>query len=144
MKERPEGHREWLVRLLLRRPCTEREASKRLAERGASEDEAQNLLAELREMQLLDDAAYARLFIEGHEGWGFDRIACELARKGVSQEEVRSALEHYEEEPSAQELVERWMSAGLERKRIVGRLRRRGFTSRTIRSVLGESGEVPW
>lgn len=139
-----DGHREWLVRLLLRRPHTEREASERLVRRGASEDEAQTLIAELREMQLLDDSVYARLFIEGHESWGFDRIASELARKGVPREDIRSALEDYEEEPSARELVERWRAAGVDMRQIIGRLRRRGFTSRTIRSVLKESEEVPW
>ena len=37
-----------------------------------------------------------------------------------------------------------WLAGGMETGRIVARLRRRGFSGRTIRSVIEGKDEVPW
>ncbi|MDO4786278.1 MAG: regulatory protein RecX [Fretibacterium sp.] len=143
-EERLNGHRTWLMRLLTRKPHTEREVLERLLERGLASEEAEGLLEEFRMLQLLDDTAYSRLFAEGHEGWGNDRIDYELSRRGVSREDIRTALSEVDEQERARELVGDWLDRGMELKRIIGRLRARGFSGRTINSVTREDDETPW
>ncbi len=139
-----EERRLWLFRLLSGAPRTEKDVRDRLAARGVAAEDADALIAECRELRLLDDALYARLFAEGHECWGSDRIACELSRRGVSREDIRSALEDRDEEAPARELAEEWLSRGFDVKRVAGRLRRRGFSGRTIRAVTRGDDETPW
>lgn len=140
-----EDHRLWLFRFLSAAPRTEQEIRSRLAVRGAACNEADALIRECRKLQLLDDAVYACLYVEGHDSWGCDRIAYELSRRGVSRENIRFALEGKDEEASARDLAERWLADGLEARRIADRLRRRGFSGRTIRSVIeGKNGAISW
>lgn len=139
-----EEHRLRIFRLLSRAPRPEREVRERLAGQGATPEETQALIAEFRGMRLLDDALYACLFVEGHESWGNDRIACELSRRGIALQDVVSALEGRDEEAQARALAAGWLAGGMETRRIVGRLRRRGFSGRTIRSVIEGKDEVPW
>ena len=141
----PDKHREWFFQLLMRRPCTEREARERLERRrGLGEEDAEALFAEAREMSLLDDTAYARLFAEGHESWGNGRIAFELGRRGVSREDIRAALEDIDETGRARALVLAWSAGGLDERRIVARLRSRGFGPRAIRAACRGDGDIPW
>ena len=140
----PEQHRLRLFRLLSRAPRPEREVRERLAAWGATPEEAEALIVEFRGMSLLDDALYARLFVEGHESWGDDRIACELSRRGIVRWDVVSALEGRDEEAEARALAAGWLAGGTEAGRIVGRLRRRGFSGRTIRSVIEGKDEISW
>ncbi len=128
-------HRDWLWGLLARRPCTRQEAVNRLLKRGLDEEDAEALLKEALNAGLLDDGNYARLFAEGHEGWGNDRIAYELGRRGVASEDARAALEEIDEEARARELVAAWGRQGLETRKMIARLYRRGFTGKTIRRV---------
>ena len=139
-----EEHRLRIFRLLSRAPRPEREVRERLATWGATLEEAEALIAEFRGMRLLDDALYACLFVEGHESWGDDRIACELSRRGIAHRDIVSALEGRDEVAQARALAASWLAGGMETGRIVGRLRRRGFSGRTIRSVIEGKDEVPW
>ena len=145
-KKKPslEEHRLRFFRLLSRAPRPEREVRERLATWGATLEEAEALIAEFRGMRLLDDALYACLFVEGHESWGDDRIACELSRRGIAHRDLVSALEGRDEVAQARALAASWLAGGMETGRIVGRLRRRGFSGRTIRSVIEGKDEVPW
>ena len=127
--------RDWFFRLLMARSCTRREAAERLRRHGIDEDAAEPLLSEAQELGLLDDAAYARLFAEGHDSWGRGRIAFELGRRGVSDDDIQAALEDIDEEERLRPLVLSWQKSGLEARKIVARLYRRGFSSRAIRSA---------
>lgn len=139
-----EEHRLWLLGFLSDLPRTEQEVYGCLAARGVLPEEGEALIFEFRELGLLDDALYARLFVEGHECWGSERIAYELSRRGVSREHIALALEDRDEEDKARALFEGWLAQGIEGRRIVGRLRRRGFSGRTIASLLKDEDEVPW
>ena len=139
-----EEHRLRIFRLLSRAPRPEREVRERLAGQGATPEETQALIAEFRGMRLLDDALYACLFVEGHESWGNDRIACELSRRGIARRDIVSALEGRDEVAQAQALAAGWLAGGMETGRVVGRLRRRGFSDKTIHSVIEGKDEVPW
>ena len=128
--------RNWLFRLLMRRSYTCHEAARRLKERGVDETEAAALLSEAQEMGLLDDAAYARLFAESHGAWSNKRIAYELGHRGVSDEDIQAVLEELaDEEDRLQPFVASWRKSGLEERKIVARLYRKGFSGRAIRTV---------
>ncbi|MCR5347047.1 MAG: recombination regulator RecX [Fretibacterium sp.] len=128
--------RGWFLRLLMRRSCTSQEARQRLGEREVDESVAETLIAEAQEMGFLDDSAYARLFAESHTGWGNKRIVFELGRRGVSEENIEAGLENTaHEEERLRPLVSSWRKSGLEERKIITRLCRRGFSGRSIRAV---------
>ena len=139
MNTQPATHdeaRNWLFRLLMRRSCTSCEARRRLQEREVDEDVAEALIAEAQEMGLLDDAAYAHLFAESHGAWSNKRIAYELGHRGVSDEDIQTSLEELaDEENRLQPFVASWRKSGLEERKIIARLYRRGFSGRAIRAV---------
>lgn len=139
-----EKHRLWLFRFLSRKSHPEREVRDRLASRGVCPQEIEALILEFRDLHLLDDAAYARLFAEGHEGWGSHRVVLELCRRGLSREDIRLALEGRDEETQARTLAEGWLSEGVAARRVIGRLQRRGFSHRAIHSALRGNDETPW
>ena len=107
-----------------------------MKERGVDETEAAALLSEAQEMGLLDDAAYARLFAESHGAWSNKRIAYELGHRGVSDEDIQAVLEELaDEEDRLQPFVASWRKSGLEERKVVARLYRKGFSGRAIRTV---------
>lgn len=132
-----QDYRAYLYRLLSSRPCTEREAVDRLVFRGADPREAANLAAEFRRLGLIDDKAYARLFVEGHRTWGKARICFELRRRGIDEEKMFKAVRETEETENekARVLAEAWLLQGVEWRKIAGRLNRRGFSPDTVRAV---------
>ena len=109
-----EEHRLRIFRLLSRAPRPEREVRERLATWGATLEEVEALIAEFRGMRLLDDAFYACLFVEGHESWGDNRIACELSRRGIAHRDLVSALEGRDEVAQARALAASWLAGGME------------------------------
>ena len=127
--------RDWFFGLLMRRTYTRREAVERLKKRGINEEKFEALLAEAEAIGLLDDAAYARLFAEGHEAWGKKRIAFELGRRGVSDGDMQPALDDIDEEERMRPLIDSWNKSGLEARKIIARLYRRGFFGRAIRDA---------
>jgi regulatory protein len=152
----------------VRREALER-AGKLLARRARSESEVRDALsrsefaaavieetiAKLQELELLDDAAFARQWIEergGRKGLGPRRLLSELRLKGVSDETFRQALADVglDDEARAKEVA-----AGLIRKvvqrplgqqamRLQQMLLARGFDLETtlaaVRTVLPPEG----
>ena len=137
-----EDYRAYLYKLLSGRPYTRREVVDRLARQGADRDEAEALVDEFCNIGLIDDEIYARLFAEGHESWGNDRIRYELRRRGVADDIIASALKGDDELEKARPLAEAWGAQGLEWKKIAARLARRGFSSRTLRAL--EKKDAEW
>lgn len=135
MKKRNTDLRTYLYRLLSGRPYTRREVVERLARGGADRNEAVTLADEFCDIGLIDDETYARLFVEGHDSWGNDRIRYELRRRGVDDDTIASALSGGDEYEKARPLVVSWSAQGLEWNKIAARLARRGFSSRTLRSL---------
>ena len=138
--------REWLFRLLSSRSYTEFEVVERLKKRGVDERRAKTLVAEFRDMGLLDDAAYAALFAEGRSEWGTLRIRHELERRGVSKKFIASALTQLtsSDGEKARLLGEEWREQGIAPEKIFGRLLRRGFSrSDALHACKGEES-VDW
>ena len=77
------------------RERTENEVREFLARRGYERDVIGDVVRSLREEGLVDDAGYARRFAEDKrliDQWGTDRIARDLARRGIGLDLIEGAL----------------------------------------------------
>jgi regulatory protein len=114
--------------ILARWPKTVYQAFEWLENRGAGEEEANRIIDLLVETGSLDDALYARLFVEGHGGWGPLRLRQELRRRGICDTLVSAAIEETSDPGIIVEMIRDWRRAGIDDRRIAGRLIRRGFS----------------
>ena len=83
------------VRLLARRPLTERELSRRLEAQGHPPGEIDDALHRLREAGYLDDRRFAADFIVTRAermGHGPGKLLADLARRGIPAETAEAAL----------------------------------------------------
>src|SRR3954451_4006593 len=77
------------------RERTETEVREVLTRRGYEREVIGDVVRSLREEGLVDDAGYARRFAEDRrliDQWGSDRIARDLARRGIGQDLIEGAL----------------------------------------------------
>ena len=95
----PDGGAERAVarayRALSVRDRTEAELRAWLVRKGEDERAVEAAVAEVRAGGYLDDAAYARRFADDRrrlDGWGAERIAADLARRGVERELYEAAV----------------------------------------------------
>ncbi len=78
---------EYLLNLLTRQDYTEAELRRKLARRGVEEAMAEELLARLVELRLVDDASYAERFVASRRlSHGRLALRRELSRRGVEEE----------------------------------------------------------
>ena len=128
-------------RHLARRDRTVAQVRGRLEAAGADPATVDAALAELRHQGYLDDARFARRFVEDRrtlDSWGSERIERGLRAAGVPAELVTSALAGTEadhELEAAAALLRRRLSAppttDRERNRALGLLVRKGFELET-------------
>ncbi|MFC5889098.1 regulatory protein RecX [Kitasatospora sp. CM 4170] len=153
--------RDICLRLLTGAAKTRKQLADALRKREIPEDVADEVLTRLEEVGLIDDAAFARAWVESrHAVRGLSRraLAQELRTKGVAGELAEQALaqlDQDDETEAARELVERRLrtTRGLERqarmRRLVGMLARRGYSEglafRVVREALDaeEAGAGP-
>jgi len=129
--------REKLFNYLLRRPSTKSQAYEFLKRQKLSDSQVNYLIREAKESGLIDDLAYSQLFIDGHLSWGNAKIFYELESRGVSSEIIDEALNYSQDEISrARDLAETWRISGLDDRKILTRLRSRGFSSRAVSAAL--------
>ncbi len=142
-----ERARAYLVKLFKHRPRSRHEAFTRLHQKGFSREIIESVLEQAARAGILDDAKFAQLWVE-------DRLARrprsrralerELRAKGVAPEHIERALARagLDEEAVARELVAerlsrlRSLDEPTRLRRLVGFLRRRGFSHQTIQRVL--------
>ncbi|MBN2464923.1 RecX family transcriptional regulator [candidate division WOR-3 bacterium] len=136
--------------LLSYKARTTSELQQRLARKGFSPDIVSRTLQRLSELNMTDDAGFARRFAEdritvGHKGkW---RIRGELLKRGVAKEHIEDALATApDEKAAAREVAEKYLSRNrrLEpdvlKRRLYAFLARRGFSPDTIRQVIDVDG----
>jgi regulatory protein len=140
--------------LLSRRAWSQAELTRRLIRRGAPPEVAAAVVTDLAGRGYLDDAAYARHFVETRaaRGYGAARLSAELHARGVPPALITAALAALDGETQlarARALAERRLPA-LRRAapdRAAGRLRdhllRRGFSGsvavRVVRELIGRT-----
>ena len=127
------------LRLLTARPRTRAELAQALARKGIEEDVVSGVLDRLDEVGLIDDAAFAEVWVRSrHNFQGLSRraLAMELRRKGVADESAQEALATVDsdaEEERARALVrKRLRSLGdaeetVKVRKLVGMLARKGY-----------------
>jgi regulatory protein len=127
------------LRMLTAAPRTQAELADALRRRGVPDTAANAVLARFAEVKLIDDATFARAWVESrHHGRGLAgrALGAELRRKGLAPEDIASALgelDFEQEAAMARDLVARRLPGtrgqpGPARmRRLVGMLARKGY-----------------
>jgi regulatory protein len=121
------------------------ELATKLARKQVPDEVAQRLLDRFEEVGLVDDAAFARAWVESRQpgkGLGRRALAQELRRKGIEDEVAREALDEIEpedEEAAARALVRRKVRTLRGKDRATATRRLAGMLARK-----GHGGELVW
>jgi regulatory protein len=145
-----------LLDQLAGRARSRRELADKLRSRHVPDDIATRLLDRFTEVGLVDDAAFARQWVESRQaGKGLAKraLADELRRKGVDPEVTREALDDLDpavEEAAARALVRkklpsmRRLDPATATRRLAGMLARKGYPAglafAVVRDELGDRG----
>jgi regulatory protein len=148
--------RQICLRLLALAPKTRAQLATALRRRGIPNEAAEAILARFTDVGLIDDAAFARAWVESrHYSRGLSRrsLSAELRRQGVHTEEIREAvdtLDPEQEVATARRLVEQKMAATrgqppeARARRAAGTLARKGYPPglvfRLIKEALEQEG----
>jgi len=133
------------LRYLSYRPRTEAELRAYLDKHGVAASIIDQVIARLRDLGLVDDAAFARAWVENRGTFrprGRRALRAELQQKGVPQADIERALAEVDEERWALQAGAKALRryAHLEwpafRQKMGAYLARRGFDYETIRAVL--------
>lgn len=140
-RDRQESAYRQALRLLARRPRSERELQIRLDRMGLAEADQNEVMGRLREAKLVDDTEFAAAWLENRMAFrprGAWALRVELRRKGVPEEIIKSALEGFDEEDAALRAARQGarkfehLSPETFRQRLSAYLVRRGFQHPTI------------
>jgi regulatory protein len=148
--------RQICLRLLAVAPKTRAQLAQALRRRGVPSEAAETVLARFTDVGLIDDAAFARAWVESrHYSRGLSRrsLSAELRRQGVETEEIREAVDTLDPErevATARRLIERKMAGTrgqppeVRVRRAAGALARKGYPPglvfRLIKEVLEQEG----
>ncbi|HET9016292.1 MAG TPA: RecX family transcriptional regulator [Thermomicrobiaceae bacterium] len=147
------------LQFLAYRPRARQEVRRRLRRRGFSDAAADAAIAKLEGWRYLDDAEFARLWVENreeHQPRGRRLLESELRAKGVDAEVARQAVDATggDELPAALDLARkrlaslRGLDEATQRRRLASFLQRRGYGWDVVRPVLaaalgGDDDELP-
>jgi regulatory protein len=148
--------RQVCLRLLTLAPRTSAQLADAMRRKGVPAEAAEAVLGRLTEVGLIDDAAFARAWVESrHHARGLSRraLTLELERRGVPGEDVQAAvgaLDPGAEIATARRLVAKALPGTRGRppqarvRRLVGLLARRGYSAplayRVVREALEQEG----
>ncbi len=135
------------MRLVVLRPRSIAEIKRSLRRKGVEEPHIDRVVNRLEELELLNDEAFARYWVDQRETFKpRSRMALrqELMQKGVQRDLVERALAEVDEKASALRLAEkralRWQQLPFEtfREKMTRFLYQRGFDYEIIREVTDE------
>lgn len=144
---------DYAVSLLAQRPCATEEIRRKLERHGYRPQTAEMVLYKLSSNNLLDDADFARGWAQARTGSGLGtgRIAQELRKKGVSQEDAEAALQEInleEQQENALRLAKKGLlraKPGEDRRkveqRVLALLARRGYGYEQARVAIRQAQE---
>ena len=148
--------RQICLRLLTIAPRTRAHLAQALHRRGVPDEAAENVLSRFTDVGLIDDAAFARAWVESrHHSRGLSRrsLSAELRRQGVESDEIREAVETLDPEQevaTARRLVEQKLAGTrgqppeVRVRRAAGTLARKGYPApiayRVVREALDQEG----
>jgi regulatory protein len=144
------------LRLLTLAPRTRAQLADALRKRDIPEEIAEEVLGRFTDVGLIDDAAFARAWVESrHHGRGLSAraLGAELRRRGVDDDQIRQAVDELgpdAEVETARLLVARklastrGLAAEVRTRRLAGMLARKGYPAglafRVIREALEAEG----
>ncbi|HUN36694.1 MAG TPA: regulatory protein RecX [Trebonia sp.] len=146
--------RQVCLRLLTLAPRTRAQLADALGKRGVPADVAEDVLGRFTDVGLIDDAAFARAWVESrHHGRGLSAraLSAELRRRGVDDDQIRVAVDELgpdAEVETARLLVARKLAAtrGLppqaRTRRLAGVLARKGYPPGLAFRVIREALEA--
>jgi regulatory protein len=141
------------LRMLTAAPRTQAELAKALRRRGVPDDAAQAVLERFADVKLIDDAMFARAWVESrHHSRGLSgrALGAELKKRGVAQDDIAQALDELDPEQevaTARELIGRRLEGtrgqpGPARmRRLTGLLARKGYPAALAYRVVREALE---
>jgi regulatory protein len=151
-----ERAREVCLRLLTLAPRTRAQLADALRKRRIPDDVAEGVLGRFTSAGLIDDAAFARAWVESrHHGRGLSgrALTAELRRRGVDDGHIKEAVDELDpdaEARTARRLVDRKLAATIGQapearvRRLAGMLARKGYPPglafRVIREALEAEG----
>lgn len=142
--------RQILLQRLTDQPRSRAELAESLAKKNVPADVAARLLDRFEEVGLIDDAAFARMWVESRQrskGLGRSALARELRKKGIDDDTAAEALGQVDadtEVEAAHRLVQKKLRSmqGLDRtvqtRRLTGMLARKGYSPSVAFSVVRE------
>jgi len=151
--------RQVCLRLLTLAPRTRAQLADALRKRGIPDDTADEVLGRYEDVGLIDDAAFARAWVESRHysrGLAGRALSAELKQRGVAADEIRAAIDE-QLGPDAEVSAARRLVAGKlaatralppeqRTRRLAGLLARKGYPAglafRVIREALEAEGEV--
>ena len=153
--EDPEARaREICLRLLTLAPRTRAQLADALRRRGIPGDVAEGVLGRFTDVGLIDDAAFARAWVESRHysrGLAGRVLKAELRRQGVADQQIREAvagLDPDAEVATARRLVERKIAGTrgqppqARARRLAGMLARKGYPPGLAYRVIREAMEA--
>jgi regulatory protein len=152
-----ERARQLCLRLLTLAPRTRAQLADALRKRGIPDEAADEVLSRFEDVGLIDDAAFARAWVESRHysrGLAGRALSAELKQRGVAADEIRAAIEDRlgpdAEVAAARRLIDRKLQStrGLppeqRTRRLAGLLARKGYPAglafRVIREALEAEG----
>lgn len=129
------------------RPRSRKEIRDKLREKAFSQETIERVDQRLLELNLVDDMAFARYWIDQRERFkprSVFALRQELTQKGISQEIASEALASLDELDAAKRAAEKKaprfaaMPEEIFRKKLTGFLQRRGFGYGIVREVVDE------
>jgi regulatory protein len=151
--------RQVCLRLLTLAPRTRAQLADALRKRGIPDDAADEVLSRFEDVGLIDDAAFARAWVESRHysrGLSGRALSAELKQRGVAADEIRAAIDEQlspeAEVSAARRLIDRKLEStrGLppeqRTRRLAGLLARKGYPAglafRVIREALEAEGDL--
>jgi regulatory protein len=143
--------RQICLRMLTAAPRTRAQLAAALHRRGVPDEAAETVLERFADVQLIDDAMFARAWVESrHHGRGLARraLAAELRQRGVEAGDIQAAvadLDPDQEAATARALVQRRVAStrGLTRparfRRLMGMLARKGYSEGLAYRIVREA-----
>lgn len=138
-----------VLKFLSFRARSEFEINEYMLRKGWGEEERKKILDKLKNLQLLDDEAFARQWVESRthdRPEGSALIKIELRRKGVDKEIIEKVLSGNRGSASEKILAEKYGRAKLQRiknapflevkRKLYSALIMRGFNRETVREVI--------
>jgi regulatory protein len=147
------------LRLLTLAPRTRAQLAAALHKRAIPDEVADEVLSRFEDVGLIDDAAFARAWVESRHhsrGLAGRALSAELKQRGVDPDEIRAAVDEQlgpeAEAAAARQLVAaklpatRGLPAEQRMRRLAGQLARKGYSAglafRVIREAMEAEGDT--